>query len=708
MVNKTTSQSFIETNISPAEELEIQKKVKFDIVSKIYQLTKIGSSLNFLIGIFIVWACYGQVKQLYLFGWLVGLFLVDAFSVLACYYYQYCNPTPQKIEPWRRLYFLVFALLGLAWGSINVLFITDNLQLQFFLSFILFIFIFSFPLGTITDYVASIISISCLLLPYLGSRAFASLNLIHTADIYSGLNLNFGIPILILGIFLMLVSYFGSQLLQKSFKLGYINAALSEKLAAANKDLEQANHSLDQKVKDRTLELENTLNLVTHQATHDLLTDLPNQRLLEQYLNEAITKAKATRGVFAVAFFGLNRTKIISDSLGHQTGSLIIKAVAERLKTLQDQSNNNASHTRYTITHAWGDVFVVVLSPLNIEDTASIVRRLFSVLQEPFYLNDKSFSLTASIGVCLYPKDGTDTKTLLMNAEAAMFRAKKYGGNKFEFYTAELNAHTTKQLELESGLYNALTQGQFTLHYQPIIDVKTGEIVGMEALTRWQHPTLGLVSPADFIPIAEDIGLIIPLGEWALRKACEQTKQWHDSGFATLRIAVNLAAKQLALETIIGTITNVLKETNLPADALELEFTETAILDEKIIPIARKLKELGIHLAIDDFGTGYSGLTYVRQFSIDKLKIDKSFVQDIGVNKESETIILTIIEMAKKLGMLTLAEGVENERQFLFLREHGCDLVQGYYFSRPVDAETFTSLLYKKDSVQSDRFKYLN
>jgi diguanylate cyclase (GGDEF)-like protein len=442
------------------------------------------------------------------------------------------------------------------------------------------------------------------------------------------------------------------------------------------------------------LKLENSL--VSYQASHDLLTHLPNKRLLPQYIEAAIESVKGTTNIFALASLSLNRMEIINDSMGHHAGDLIVQSVANRLTELAKQSQE----VRYLVTISRKDIFNILIVPVTEENVKDHIMRIFSVLDEPFYLEQKAIKITAGVGVSLYQKDGTDMTTLLTNADSAMLHAKYFGGNQFEFYRAEINAQRPKQLQLESDLHQAIRKQEFQLHYQPLIDIQTNEVCGMEALIRWPHPTHGMISPAQFIPITEETGLIVPIGEWVLYEACSQTKLWHDMGFKRLKVAVNVSQKQMRTD-IVELVEDVLRKTRLPPAALELEITETAILDESALNTIQRLSDLGISLAVDDFGTGYSGLSYLKRFSIDKLKIDQSFIRDIPSNNDSMTIVSAIIAMSKELGINVLAEGVETEDQLAFLKSKGCDYIQGYYFSKPLESIHFTRFIMERRGMAS-------
>lgn len=445
------------------------------------------------------------------------------------------------------------------------------------------------------------------------------------------------------------------------------------------------------------LKLENTL--VSYQANHDLLTNLPNQRLLPRYIESALNQIKQTENTFALTCFSLNRLEMLNDGYGHQAGNRVIQLVADRLKALSTQADK--SGTKFLITISRKDTFNILIMPLTIREAEEKIKQLFSILDEPFYLEKKGIKMTASIGISLAPRDGEDAETLLVNADAAMRQAKQFGGNRLEFYRSEITAQLPKQLELESDLHKALANQELLLNYQPLIETSTGKISGMEALLRWKHPVHGFISPANFIPLAEETGLIVPIGEWVIREACREVGQWHKMGFPSLRVAVNLAEKQLRQKNIIQIIEKILTETEFNRSCLEIEITETAILDETLVHLIKEFKNIGLSLSVDDFGTGYSGLSYLKRFSIDKLKIDQSFIRDIPGNMDSITIVSAIIAMTKEMKVKTVAEGVENKEQLEFLQSKGCDYIQGYYFSKPLNTELFTQLLVKSKDLSA-------
>jgi diguanylate cyclase (GGDEF)-like protein len=425
-----------------------------------------------------------------------------------------------------------------------------------------------------------------------------------------------------------------------------------------------------------------------YQATHDGLTDLPNRNLLADRLYQALLNAHRYRRQVAVLFVDLDHFKFINDSLGHDMGDRLLKIVAERL-THCVRSND-------TVARQGGDDFVIVLSGLEkAEDATMIAQKIQEAISGPINIDEHELEISCSIGISISPKDGEDGQALLKNADVAMYRAKERGRNNFQFFTAELNERAVERMTMEKHLRRALDRDEFLLHYQPQVDLTTGRIVGMEALLRWQSPELGLVSPGRFIPLAEETGLIVSIGEWALKTACARNRAWQDAGLPPLPMAANLSARQFQNVDLVGTVARILRETGLDPCFLELEITESLVMQdvESASALLGELKGLGAQLSMDDFGTGYSSLSLLKRFPFDKLKIDISFVREITTDPDSAAIARTIIAMAHNLNLRVIAEGVETEGQLAYLRAHGCDEMQGFYFSRPVPAGDFEALL---------------
>ncbi len=426
-----------------------------------------------------------------------------------------------------------------------------------------------------------------------------------------------------------------------------------------------------------------------HLAHYDPLTDLPNRLLLRSRLKHAIEQAQRQQSRLAVLFLDLDRFKNVNDSLGHQTGDELLRAVAERLA--------QRLRAEDTLARLGGDEFVVLLEHLREpSDAAMVARSLLDALAEPFALpQGHEVYIGASIGISLYPDDGLCDSELIMHSDVAMYQAKEQGRNTFGFYTKSLTDNANQRLEMETSLRRALERGEFELHYQPQLGLPGGQVIGAEALIRWRHPLRGLIPPNQFIPLAEETGLIVPLGEWVLRQACMQWTRWRQAGLPAITLAVNISPRQFRQQDLAEVVRRILAETGTPAAALELELTEGALMHqgEAAEATLRKLKQLGFALAIDDFGTGYSSLAYLKRFPLDRLKIDQSFVRDISADNGDGELVSTIIAMARKLRLSVLAEGVETPAQHAYLLEQGCDACQGYLYSRPVPAEDFEALL---------------
>ena len=426
---------------------------------------------------------------------------------------------------------------------------------------------------------------------------------------------------------------------------------------------------------------------IAHTAQHDFLTGLPNRMLLNDRVGQAIAFAQRHEKQVAVLFLDLDGFKHINDSLGHPTGDKLLQSIARRLVECVRGAD--------TVSRQGGDEFVVLLSELEqSEDAAHTARRMLQVVAEAHSIDQHDLHVTTSIGVSVYPDDGLDAETLIKNADTAMYQAKENGRQSYRFFKPAMNVRAVERQSIEESLRRALERNEFALHYQPKIDLRTGAITGAEALLRWTHPTHGLVSPARFIPVAEDCGLILPIGAWVLREACAQARAWVDAGLPVATMAVNVSAMEFRNENFLRNLTAILAETGLDPRSLELELTESVLMRraESTASILQSVRERGVQVAVDDFGTGYSSLSYLRKFPVDALKIDQSFVRQIS-DGEDTTIVTAVIAMARSLKLRVVAEGVETVGELTFLRAHQCDEAQGYYFSRPVPPQQFARLL---------------
>ena len=427
---------------------------------------------------------------------------------------------------------------------------------------------------------------------------------------------------------------------------------------------------------------------MTHAAEHDFLTGLPNRMLLNDRIAQAIVGAKRHATQVAVLFLDLDGFKHINDSLGHSVGDKLLQSISRRLVDCGRASD--------TVSRQGGDEFVVLLSEVHrSEDAAIAASRMLTAVGEAHLVDEHELHITTSIGVSVFPDDGEDAETLIKNADTAMYQAKENGRESYQYFKPAMNARAVERQSIEQSLRRALERNELSLHYQPKIDFKTGAIAGAEALVRWTHPTRGSVSPAQFIPVAEECGLILSIGRWVLQQACEQARAWLKAGLPFASMAVNVSAKEFRGESFLKQLREVLDETGLAPSLLELELTESVLMKhaESAASILRTVRESGVQVAVDDFGTGYSSLSYLRKFPIDALKIDQSFVGRIGKTDDDASIVTAVIGMARSLKLRVVAEGVETLEQSIFLQAHACDEAQGYYFSRPVPAEQFATLL---------------
>ncbi|HUE10590.1 MAG TPA: EAL domain-containing protein [Steroidobacteraceae bacterium] len=427
---------------------------------------------------------------------------------------------------------------------------------------------------------------------------------------------------------------------------------------------------------------------MAHLAQHDSLTDLPNRSLLNDRLDRAIALAHRHNKILALLYLDLDRFKHINDSLGHAVGDRLLQSVANRLRDCIRASD--------TVSRQGGDEFIILLSELvHVQDAAVCAEKILQSVRAPYFVDVHELNVTASIGIVVYPTDGIESEALLQNADFAMYEAKNRGRNNFQFYRLDLNSSASERQSLESSLRHALQRDEFTLYYQPSVNLATRTIAGVEALVRWRHPTRGIILPTQFIPIAEESGMIVPIGRWVLREACRQTKAWLDAGLSPIRLAVNISAVELRSKEFLESVKASLSETGFDPHYLELELTETFLMQDSrsAALVLRALKDLGVKLALDDFGTGYSSLSYMKRFPIDTLKVDRSFVRDLTTDADDARIVNAVINMGKSLHMGVVAEGVETRDQFEFLQEHRCPEAQGYFFSHPLIGAGFRDLL---------------
>ncbi len=446
--------------------------------------------------------------------------------------------------------------------------------------------------------------------------------------------------------------------------------------------------SLEQDISDRTRSLESANKQLRHLATHDALTSLPNRILLDDRMSQCIEQAKRAGEGFAVCVLDLDRFKHVNDSLGHRAGDELLKQVARRLQSVVRGAD--------TVARIGGDEFVVILGQARSpEDAERVGSKIIEEMRAPVRIGELDVHVAVSIGVAFYPGDGTTVETLHAHADAAMYCAKQRGGSVIERYSPSMNLATENRVRYEGDLHRALDLQQFELHYQPKISASTKQMHSVEALIRWRHPVHGLVPPDQFIPLAEESGLIVSIGEWVLRQACRQVRVWQDRGLAAIRVAVNVSALQFRRLDLVETVRCALSDAGVDARYLEIELTETALMThpEESVEILERLSRMGVIVSVDDFGTGYSSMSYLRRFPIDKLKIDRSFINNLMTSADDASIVRAIISLAHGLRLKVVAEGVETAEQVACLQKLGCDQFQGFYFSRPVTAAAFEELM---------------
>ncbi|MCX7596675.1 MAG: EAL domain-containing protein, partial [Fischerella sp.] len=435
--------------------------------------------------------------------------------------------------------------------------------------------------------------------------------------------------------------------------------------------------------------------MIRYQALHDLLTGLPNRLLFNEQLARALPNASRMKESLAVMFLDLDRFKTINDTLGHTLGDRLLQGVAQRLR--------DSLRAGDTVARWGGDEFTILLPRVNyVEEVVQVARRILQALETAFHIEGHELYVSASLGIALFDEHSPDAETLIQHADAALYHAKDEGRNNYQFYTTSISSKTPEILTLEKSLRHALERGEFVVYYQPRVSIATGKITGLEALLRWEHPEMGLVAPNIFIPLAEESGLIVPIGEWVLRTACRQNKIWQDEGMPLVTIAVNLSLKQFRQPQLVETVAKILEETGLEPRFLELEITEsTAIEDlEFTQTVLKDLEKMGVHLSIDDFGTGHSSLSRLQLLPLHNLKIDRSFIRELTTDVKVAHIVKAIVTLGRSLGLRLTAEGVEKQEELEFLKSINCEDVQGFLFYRPLSAQKATEILEAQVSAQ--------
>lgn len=436
---------------------------------------------------------------------------------------------------------------------------------------------------------------------------------------------------------------------------------------------------------------------IKHMAYFDALTNLPNRAFFRERLSHDLANAKRRGELLGVLFLDLDRVKIVNDTLGHDMGDRLLIGVGERLKSVLRETD--------TLARLGGDEFMVLLPGLlHLDEITAITEKVLEAIHPPFQFGEHEIYTTVSIGISIYPYDGNEAETLLKNADTAMYRAKRHGRNTYQIFDQAMKNEMLQQLTLNNGLRRALEREEFVVHYQPQINIRNGEIVGVEALVRWQHPEFGLVHPTSFIHWAEDSGLIVPIGEWVLQAACRQNKKWMEAGYNPIRVGVNLSARQCKEPNIVAVVAKTLSDSGLPPNCLELELTESVAMEMggPTVNIPYELKAMGVGFSIDDFGTGYSSLNYLKRLPVNTLKMDQSFVRDLTVNPNDAAIATAVIALGHGLNLTVLAEGVETEAQMEYLKNLNCDRMQGFLFSKPLPANEFEELLKTKHAFAEE------
>lgn len=475
---------------------------------------------------------------------------------------------------------------------------------------------------------------------------------------------------------------------------------LEQRVEERTQELQETNVQLQQEISERkSVEKE----LIIHKehlvrlAHYDSLTSLPNRVFFNEILNKALSHASRHDKMIAVLFIDLDRFKTINDALGHTTGDLVLKEIASRFSTVLRAGD--------VLARLGGDEFIILLNDIGHPKFASpVAEKLLQICAKPVKISNHEFFITTSIGICIYPNDGTSLEDLQKNADMAMYKAKKSGGGIYHYFTQEMNLEAHEHIQMEAALRKAIKNNEFVLHYQPKYNLADGLITGVEALIRWENPQHGMIPPGKFIPLAEETGLIMQIGEWAMREACRANKSWQQSGYQPISVAVNLSPKQFRHQDIAQVVANVLTETGLDAQYLELEITETAVMDSVELAITRlnAIKKMGVHISVDDFGTGYTSISYLKQYPVSVLKIDQNFIKGIPQDPNDLAITAAVIALGHSLGMKVVAEGVETAEQLQYLADHDCDIVQGYYLSRPLPEAKLLTQLNKLEDLSTN------
>lgn len=632
----------------------LSQNVDAELVYLLYSQAGAGIAGSLILATCVVLVMYNIIPTNILFTWYGIMVAIGLGRLGVIQIYLTKNPSVKKSHFWKNIFILIITFAGLIWGAATFL-IPPHAVYQTFITCVLA----GVSASAIPYFAGSRVACAAYIIPIL--LPFAVWSFFHIDTPHQVL----GIFTIIYTLLLMFSSFKTHRAIYDAIKLKFENDELVRNLAIAKREAE---HYL---------------------STHDALTDLPNRSLFNTQMSQTLKRAQPLNDKVALLIMDLDHFKNINDTLGHQTGDhLLIKVVERTKECLRDID---------TLARLGGDEFTIILENVTIEYVVSVAKKICQAFSIPFNLEGRDVFITTSIGISVYPDDGKDIQILLKNADMAIYRAKEHGRNTFEFYTHELNEKITKKLTIENHLRVALEKEEFQIHYQPIVDINKNIICGLEALIRWQHPQMGMVPPINFIPVAEEAGLIVPIGEWIIQSVCKHNVDWQKAGLdKQLRTSINLSARQFKEKNLAETITRILAESSVNGESLTLELTETLIMHdiEYSIRVIKALKELGIAISIDDFGTGYSSLNYLRKFPIDVLKIDRSFITELPTSSEDVSIVSAIIAMAHSLKMKVVAEGVETFEQYQFLKAEGCDEVQGHIFSKAIPHHEITSLLH--------------
>lgn len=675
--------------LSNAEKQVIQQNVSFVLIDKQYSVLKNVCFVSFFVAILFGWVFYGHGNDTLVTIWIVTMILIHIAALLLTKFYNYRNPKPENIKSWSYALRIGTLLSTLTYGSAGVLLVPDDPRLQTVLLSFFVVISSAVTLGTATDFLISVISISSNLIPFIVWQCYASTRYVE------GLHLQTAGILTLFMIFLYAISYISYTRVKKSTELSFINVALADKLA-------EANNILEQRVEERTHELKMALEKVTFQSSHDILTGLPNQESLYEFLRQEMQTAQQLNYRFGVASFSINQAELLINSLGYKAWTTIVKSVAERLQYFCTAQTKERIIT-YTVALTRRDVFAIIVSPLQGKDEEDKVKRIFSVLSmEPMVIDNQEIKLSASIGVSIYPTDTMAAELLLSNADAAMYdsRKTKTAADNLLFYEPSVNARASRTMKLLNILTKAFYKQEFQLHYQPIVDLHSGEICGVEALSRWICKDIGFISPEEFIPLIQSSEIAFDYDEWVLRTACAQIKNWHMLGYKNLKVAVNLLEEFLQHRDMLSIIKSILKESDLQGEYLEIEFLESITFKKEILPNFNELRNMGVNISIDDFGKGQGDLEKIKAIPFNKIKIDRDFIKDVTENQRNEQIVKSAIDLGKRMSMRIVAEGVETVEQLLFLKKNGCDMVQGYLFSKPLPADEITLQLAAKKNIR--------